>query len=382
MLEGKSGISPIIKFDVSDYKTPYGSIVNDSDMTNALTALNMKPGERVVDMAVLAAHQALSQAGMFPQKDKPQYTAVIFGTGTGSSHAIYSTYMGFAEKGIRGVRPTAIPRCMANSISSNISLRFKLTGPNYVMISACASSTLAIGNAFRMISDGYIDHALCGGSDATFEPVAFAAWNNLGVMSKSPNHDKACRPFDINRDGCVIGEGAGALLLESLESAEKRKATILGEIRGFGESSDASHITTPSPEGQATAIRMALNCAEIRTDEVGFINAHGTATKANDTCESQSIRLALGDATDNIPVASNKSFFGHMLGASGSVETIVTIMGLANGKVPPNRNLDNPDPECTLNLVGSEPMSISSPVAMKNSFGFGGNNAVLVMRKY
>jgi len=275
-----------------------------------------------------------------------------------------------------------VPRCMANAVSSQISMRFRLTGPNYIVASACASATSAIGIAYRMVKDGAADMVLAGGVDAPFDAFAYGAWNNLGVMSTNPVPEKACRPFDKDRDGCVLGEGAGIMILESMESALNRKARIRGEICGFGESSDALHVTRPNPEGQALAIRKALSSAGMTPADISFINAHGTATEANDECESKSIRLAMGNETDRIPVSANKSYFGHMLGASGAVESIVTLLCLESGIIPPNLNLDNPDPLCNLNFVGKEPLRISASVAMKNSFGFGGNNAVLIMRRF
>jgi 3-oxoacyl-[acyl-carrier-protein] synthase II len=249
-------------------------------------------------------------------------------------------------------------------------------------VSACAAGTNAIGTAFRQIRNGYSDVVLCGGVDAFLDPFFFGVWNNIPALSRNPDPARACRPFDADRDGLVLGEGAGALVLESLDSAERRGARIRGEVAGYGESSDAGHITHPSVEGQAEAIRRALASAGVAPSEIGFINAHGTATRANDVTESRSIRAALGDAAASIPVASNKSYFGHTLGAAGGIETIVTLLGLEAGKVPPNLNLDNPDPECELCLVGDQPLEIDSPVAMKNSFGFGGGNAVLILKRY
>lgn len=383
MLDGKNGIKPITTFDVSQYKTPYGGTVDDEQLTSALAEIGIKPVDRTLDMAYVAAHQALLQSGLIKEgaEREHQDVATVFGTGVGSTYSIYASAACYFEKGMKAVRPTTVPRCMANVISSQISIRYKLIGANYVMVSACASSTLAIGNAFRMVRDGYIDKVLCGGSDAIFNPGYYCSWNNLGVMSKNPDPEKACRPFDRDRDGCVLGEGAGALVVESMESAIGRGATVLAEIIGYGESSDSTHITTPSVEGQARAIVMAMKMAKIGAGEIGFVNAHGTATRANDSCEAGSMRLALGDAVDSIPVSSNKSFFGHMLGASGAVEMVVTVLGLQAGRVPPSRNLDNPDPACDLNFVGPESIAVSSPVAMKNSFGFGGNNGVIILRK-
>jgi 3-oxoacyl-[acyl-carrier-protein] synthase II len=308
--------------------------------------------------------------------------ATIFGTGVGCSLSTAEAHRAFAAGGPRGVRPTAVPRCMANAISSQISMSFHLIGANYVTVSACTSSSTAIGIAYRMIRDGWAEQSLCGGADAPFEPVVFAGWDNLSAMSRNPDPQTACRPFDALRDGCVLGEGAGALVLESLESARRRGAKIHAEIAGYGESSDAGHITRPSVEGQARAMRTALESAGIKPPDLGFIDAHGTATKTNDECESQSIRAVLADAADRIPVSANKSAFGHLLGACGVVETIASILGLQRGVVPPNLNLTQPDPACRLNLVQSEPMALRATVAMKNTFGFGGCNAVLLLRKW
>ncbi len=384
MLSGKCGIGMIRAFDTADYKTRIGAEVDNEQLCAAMQARGLVSADRTVDMALAASGQALQQAGIIG--GNPPYTpkdlATIFGSGVGASQTMYNSFITFTQKGVRGVRPTSVPRCMANAITAQISMRFRLTGPNYVTVCACTSSTTAIGIAYRMIHDGYADKALCGGSDTAFDPATFAGWNNLGVMSKNPDPGKACRPFDAGRDGCVLGEGAGALVLESLESARMRDANIRAEICGYGESSDAEHITSPSPDGQAKCIKAALASAGMAPNDVGYINAHGTATKANDECETKSIRLALGDTAARIPVGSNKSFFGHLLGASGAVELIVTILGLEHKKVPPNLNLDNPDPACNLTLVGEYGMEVSSPVAMKNSFGFGGNNAVLIVRRW
>ena len=384
MLSGVCGVRTIRSFDTKDYKTTVGGEVDSEALLALLQARGMVSSDRTVDMALLASVQALEQAGML--RGGPPYSpaeiATIFGTGAGASHSLYNTFTSFSQKGVRGMRPTSVPRCMANSITAQISMKFRLTGPNYVIVSACTSSTVAIGIAFRMIRDGYADKVLCGGADAAFDPFVFGGWNNLGVMSRNPDPARACRPFDSARDGCVLGEGAGALLLESLDSAVARSAHIRAEICGYGESSDAEHMTSPSAEGQARCMKDALASAGITPDQIGFINAHGTGTRANDECESRSIRMALGKAADGIPVGANKSFFGHLLGACGVIEFIATILGLENRKVPPNLNLDNPDPACSLQLVGKNAMELASPVAMKNSFGFGGNNTVLIAKRW
>jgi 3-oxoacyl-[acyl-carrier-protein] synthase II len=233
-----------------------------------------------------------------------------------------------------------------------------------------------------MIKDGYIDTALCGGADTVFEPLTMAAWDRLGVMSKDPNPITCCRPFDRDRDGCVIGEGAAALVLESLDSALARGATIRAEVCGYGESSDAMHITSPDAPGQARAIRAAVDSADINADEIGYISAHGTATKANDPSECAAVKLALGDAAADIPMGSSKSYFGHLLGGSGAIETLATVLMLEHRELPANLNLDNPDDACDACLVGNVAQPLTKPIALKNSLGFGGNNGVLVLRSW
>ena len=384
MVSGRSGVRRIRQVDVSNLKSPNGAEVDDEALAAALAAREWRPGERATDMALLASAQALEQAGVLAGKGPwtPQPVATIVGTSNGPSQAMGELYAALAAKGARGLRPTTVPRCMINTISSHISMRFRLTGNNYTVASACTSSTIAIGLGFRMIRDGYADRVLCVGADSLFTPATYGAWNNLGALSRNPDPARAARPFDRDRDGMIIGEGAGALLLEARESAVGRQARIRGEIAGFGESSDAEHITRPSPEGQADAIRAALGSAEIRPEEVGFINAHGTGTRASDEAESVAIRAVFGSHADTIPTASNKSYFGHLMGASGAVETIVALLGLEAGRMPGNLNLDNPDPACAIGLAGPNPVPIRSPFVVKNSFGFGGSNAVLVLRRY
>lgn len=383
MLAGKTAIRRIDAFDISDYKCPNGAQVDAEALKTELKAAGIRPVDRAVDMAMLASQKALIQAGL-PVGDeaRPMNCAVILGTGVGSTTSYYNAFSTFFEKGVKGLRPTSVPRCMANAVSSQISLRFRLTGPNYVIVSACSSSTAAIGVAYRMIRDGYIDMALCGGTDSVFDPFVYAGWNNLGVMSRNPDPARSCRPFDRDRDGCVLGEGAAVFLLESADSAAARGAIGRAEIAGYGESSDAHHITAPSPAGQTEAMRSALKSAGVSPSELGLVNAHGTATVANDKCECESIASVLGEAVGSVPVISNKSFFGHMLGAAGAAETAVTVLAVEKRLIPPNLNLDNPDPECNLSFVATDSIRSDIGAAMKNSFGFGGNNAVLIIRKW
>jgi 3-oxoacyl-[acyl-carrier-protein] synthase II len=381
MLAGESGIAPIRAFDPAEYRTKVAAEVDDAALTAAMGARGIPSIDRAVDMGVLAAGQALEQAGLVSGAPPyaPRDMATIFAC-HGSYRSLYTLFHTFFEKGPRAIRPTSLPRHIPNATSAQISMRYRLTGANYVVSAACSASTTAIGLAFRMIQDGYADRAVCGGTDSTLDPFIFSGWNILGVMSRNPDPRTACRPFDATRDGCVLGEGAGALVLEALPVAVARGARIRAEVAGYGEGSDAAHITQPDAEGQARSIRAALQNAGVAPAEIGHINAHGTATRTNDTSEAQAIRLSLGDAADAIPVASNKSFFGHLLGAAGAVETVVSVLALENGVVPPSLNMDTPDPECRLRFVGRSPEPLARPVVLKNSFGFGGHNAVLVLR--
>lgn len=383
LLACRTGIGRLTLLDTTDYRVDIGAEVDAEAFKARLKALGRRPIDRALDLTMIASADALAEAGTIGEGPPyaPRDVSVIFGTGVGSAESHHTAFTAFAARGVGGLRPTTVPRCMYNAISSGVSLHFRLTGANYMVVSACTSATNAIGVAFRNVRDGYADTVLCGGADGFFDPFFYGVWNNLGVLSTNPDPSRACRPFDRDRDGCVLGEGAGALVLEPMERAKARGARIRGEIVGYGESSDAKHRTNPSATGQAAAMRSALEDADVAAEDLGFINAHGTATEANDACESRSIRSVLGAAADRVPVVANKSYFGHTLGASGALETIVTLLGLEAGTTPPNLNLDNPDPACEIALVKGEPQSVDSPWAMKNSFGFGGGNGVLVVRR-
>jgi 3-oxoacyl-[acyl-carrier-protein] synthase II len=383
LLAGRDGIGTLTALDTTGYRVGIGAEVDTEAVTQRLARLGRRRVDRTLDLALVAAADALEQAGIVGASPphEEQDVAVIFGTGEGSAQSHFNAFTAFADRGVRGLRPTTVPKCMYNAISAGISIHFKLTGANFVVVSACTSATNAIGTALRWVRDGYAETVLCGGADGFFDPFFFGVWNNLGVLSENPEPSRACRPFAEDRDGCVLGEGAGALVIESFDQAMARGACIRGEILGYGETSDASHLTSPSIEGQAEAMRRALADAEVESADLGVVNAHGTATIANDLCESRSIRKILGSAVDRVPVAANKSYFGHTLGASGALETIVTLLALESGTVPPNLNLERPDPKCEVQLVGSEAQPLCSGFAMKNSFGFGGGNGVLVLRR-
>jgi 3-oxoacyl-[acyl-carrier-protein] synthase II len=381
LIAGKTGIGTLTSIDTTECKVKIGAEVQEGVVEEQLKLLKRRPVDRTLDQSIVAARDALSQAGLYDGDAEPenQDISVVFGTGAGVDHSLYNAFKLFEEKGPKGARPTTVPRCMHNAISAALSLQFKLTGTNYMVVSACTSASNAMGMAFRMIRDGYVDTVLTGGADAFFNPFYFGIWNNIPALSKIEDPLKACRPFAEDRDGTVLGEGAGVLIFESHEKALARGATILGEILGYGESSDAKHITSPDADGQVKAMRMALNDAGIKPEELSFINSHGTATKGNDSCESESIRTVLGEAVDHVPVSANKSYFGHTLGASGALESITSLLSFKHRTVPGNLNLENPDPVCNVNLIGPDPVSIKQGPVMKNSFGFGGGNGVLIL---
>jgi 3-oxoacyl-[acyl-carrier-protein] synthase II len=374
LCSGQSGLGPIDREDLAGNTVLQGGLVS---LNEPITG-KLRKADRTVKLAALATAQALAQAGLETQ-DGPLDMASIWGCGCGPADTLYESHLRFAEKGPRAMRPSTVPNCMANSVSAQVSIHYGLTGTNQVIVSACTSATNAIGHGFRLIHHGYADWVLCGGVDAFIDPFYYGVWNNLGVLSKIADAKQAVRPFDSNRQGTLLGEGAGALILEAAEHAQTRGVKIQGRILGYGESSDATHITNPSVEGQVRAIEQALQTAAVSKEQIGYINAHGTGTHANDATEAQSIRSVFGRLADEVPVGALKSFFGHTLGASGALETIATLMALQQQLIPPNLNCSEPDPDCAVRLAGAVPEPLTKPIALKNSFGFGGGNGVLVL---
>ncbi|MGH9465500.1 MAG: beta-ketoacyl-[acyl-carrier-protein] synthase family protein, partial [Thermoanaerobaculia bacterium] len=381
LASGSTGIGRLAVSAAGDLPVRTAARVDDGALAAGVAGLGRKSEDRALDMALVVAAQALTGAGLWPAADR-RPVATLFGTGMGPAATFYEAYRAFFGGGVKALRPTTVPRAMYNSLSATLSLVFGLTGPNTTLVAACASSTQAIGEAFWRIRDGRAERVLAGGAEAFFNPLFFGAWSRLGVLSRNPDPAAACRPFDRDRDGTVLGEGAAAVVLEELQAARARGARIRGEVVGFGESSDADHLTRPSVEGQAAAMREALATAGLPISEIAYVNAHGTATRQNDSAECRSLATVLGAAAERVPVGSSKSFFGHTLGAAGSIETVATLLALERGWIPPNLNLERPDPECAVRLVGATREPLAAPVAMKNSFGFGGSNAVLVLRRW
>ena len=375
------GVAKLASLDPSLYRSSNAAEVDSALLAAALAAAKIRPGDRTTDMAIVVAGQALASAGLVGD-GAPRDIAVLFGTGSGPSHALQDSWKSFFEGGQRALRPTTVPRCMLNVVSSAVSIHHGLLGANYTLVAACASSTIALGIGFRMIRHGDARRVLCGGSESMFTPALYASWDNLGVMSRNADPARACRPFDLDRDGFVLGEGAGAILLESLDEAERRGANIRAEVLGFGESSDGTHITRPSVDGQSAAMSAALRSASLAPAAIDFVNAHGTATRANDACEAEAIRKVLGAEADRVPVLSSKPFFGHLLGAAGVVETIASIACLDEQRLHANLNLDRPDPACHVRTTGVDTPGLPLRVCMKNSFGFGGSNSTLILGRY
>jgi len=384
LFDGAGGIGRLRSLDAAKFKSQNAAELEPDALSMSLTALGLRASDRTTDMSLVVAGQALATAGLLPggHGSPAEETAVVFGTGNGPSHALQEAWDTYAQKGGRLMRPTTVPRCMANALSSMVSIHFGLRGGNYVVMSSCSSSTTAIGIGYRSVLHGYADRVLCGGSESMFTETLYASWDNLGVMSRHAEPTRASRPFDQDRDGFVLGEGAGAILLESLDAAKARGAKIRAEVLGFGESSDGTHITRPSVEGQAKAMAQALRSAGLPPGAIDFVNAHGTGTKANDATEAEAIAAVFGAAGAQPWVASSKPFFGHLLGAAGVVETIACVLQLEHGRLHGNPNLERPDPACTVRLVGREASSQALRVGMKNSFGFGGGNATLILGRF
>ena len=341
----------------------------------------VKGHDRFTRLALIAAEEACEQAAFAGAGFEPERVASIVGTGMGGCEVLDSGYKRIYAEGQQRVPPTMIAWGMYNAAASVVATRFGAKGLAYAVVSACASSAHAIGQAFRAIRSGEAEAALTGGADAPLSFGSIRAWESMRVLAVDNEHpEEACRPFSADRKGLVMAEGAAVFVLESFESARRRGQEILGEIAGFGMTSDAGHITDPSPDGEARAIAMALRDGGLTPRDAGYINAHGTATRANDVTETKAIKQALGDDAYRVPVSSTKSMHGHAMGASGAIEIASSLLALNDGFLPPTINLDAPDPECDLDYVPNVARGATVPLFLSNSFGFGGMNGVVAVR--
>lgn len=382
---GKSGISKITRFDASDYPTQIAGEVKDFDPEAYMDKKEVRRTDRFVQFAMAGAKMAVQNAKLNITPEIADQVGVYIGSGIGGLSTFEEQHRVLLEKGPRRVSPFFIPMMIGNMASGLISIELGAKGPTSSAITACATGTNAIGDAFRLIQYGHADVMLTGGAEATILPMAFAGFCSMKAMStRNDEPEKASRPFDKDRDGFVMGEGAGILVLEELEHAQKRGATILAEVIGYGMSADAHHITAPAPngEGAARCMKAALKDAGIQPEEVGYINAHGTSTDQGDIAETVAIKTVFGDHAYKLAVSSTKSMTGHLLGATGGIEAIATALALRDQVLPPTINLENPDPECDLDYVPNKAREARVEVALSNTFGFGGHNATIILKRY
>lgn len=389
LLAGTSGGGPITHFDATeDYPTRVACEVKDFDASSVIDAKEMRRYDRFAQFGLVASAEALAHAG-FPDGPGDAVDAtrfgVVFGSGIGGISTFEEQHRTMLERGPRRVSPFFVPMFIPDIAAGLISIRFGAKGPNYATVSACASSAHAIGDAFRIVARGDADLMLAGGTEATITPMTVAGFAAMKAMTtRNDEPETASRPFDATRDGFVIGEGSGALVLESLDHALARGATILGEIVGYGATGDAYHITSPPPDhlGAQDAMRLALADAGAEAHDVDYVNAHGTSTPVNDEHETVAVKAVLGERARDIVMGSTKSMTGHLLGASGAVEAIVCAQVLREGRIPPTINFSTPDPACDLEYAHGGMVERDVAFALSNSFGFGGHNVCLALRRW
>ncbi|MHB8173148.1 MAG: beta-ketoacyl-ACP synthase II [Nitrospirota bacterium] len=385
MLEGKSGVGPITQFDPADFATKIAGEVKGFDPALYIEAKEIKKMDRFIHLSIAASRMAVEQSGLKITEANAERVGVMVGSGMGGLIAIEKYHAITLERGPRKITPFFIPMLIVNLASGQISIILGAKGPNSAVVTACATGTHNIGDAFKVIQRGDADAMVAGGTEACITPMGIGGFNAMKALStRNDEPERASRPFDAGRDGFVMGEGAGVMVLEELEHAKARGANILAELAGYGLSGDAYHLTAPAPngEGAARCIKMAMKDAEVGPEDISYINAHGTSTKFNDEFETMAIKSALGDIAYKIPVSSTKSMTGHLLGAAGGVEAIVAVKTIMEGKIPPTINYEIPDPECDLDYVPNEAREQVVNAALSNSFGFGGTNGCLLFRKF
>jgi len=376
LVAGRSGIGPITKVDVSTMRFQNAAEVKDFDPAEHFDEKNLLWLDPFSHYGIVAAREAIADSGIEFNDDLRDKSGVITGSCLGGKMTEDELYYKLYAEGKQRHQPIAIPRAMSNAVASHVSMEFGLTGATFTTSTACSSANHAIGQAFWLIRQGTLDMAITGGSEA---PICFGnlkAWETMRVVSPD-----TCRPFSKDRTGMILGEGGAMFVMETEESAHARGAKIYAEIAGFGMSADAHHLTMPLSDGAAKGMRLALEDANLEPQQVGYINAHGTATPANDPMESQAIRKVFGSHTDNIGVSSTKSMHGHTLGAAGAIEAAATVLALHNNLLPPNANFNEPDPECNVDVIANEARPAEVEAAVSNSFAFGGLNAVLAFRR-
>lgn len=383
--EGKSGVSRITRFDPSDLPSQIAGEVKGFDPLNWIEKKDVRKMSLFIQYAIAAADEAFKMSGLEVSEELGERMGVLIGAGIGGIHEIEEYTIILREKGWKRVSPYFIPMAIINLASGHVALRYKAYGPNSAVVTACATGTHSIGDAFRIIQRGDADVMIAGGAESTITPLSVAGFSVMRALStRNDEPERASRPFDRDRDGFVIAEGAGIMVLEELEHAKARGAKILAEIVGYGASSDAFHITAPDKNGHgaAKAMRSAIEDAGVSPEEVDYINAHGTSTIWNDKIETLAIKKVFGEHAYKLAISSTKSMTGHMLGATGAVEAIYTVLTVSRNYIPPTINYENPDPECDLDYVPNKGREAEVNYGLTNSFGFGGTNASLLIKKY
>jgi 3-oxoacyl-[acyl-carrier-protein] synthase II len=383
LCQGKSGIARITKFDPTGFKTQIAAELKDFHPEDFLDRKKIRRTDPFIHYALVATRIALDDSGLIINDSNADRVGMVVGTCVGGMTTYEKNLFTLREEGPDKVSPFFIPGFLPNMAAGEISIVFGAKGPSKCVVTACATGSHAIGDAFRLIQYGEADAVIAGGSDAYILPVGIAGLNKMGAISRRNDEpERASRPFDKNRDGFVIGEGAGIVILEEMESAIKRGGKIYAELVGYGSNIDGFHITEPDWENQGRCIKLALSEAAISAGDIDYINAHGTATFLNDIAETKAIKAALGEHAGKVPVSSNKSMTGHLLAGAGAVEAIFTVLTIRDGIIPPTINYDTPDPECDLDYVPNVARKAKVDIALSNSFGFGGANATLVFKKF
>jgi len=383
--EGQSGIGPLTRFDPNGFETRIAAEVKNFNPELYIDKKEIKKMDLFIQYAIGATQEALEDAQLSITPENSEQIGVIVGTGLGGLPSIERYHKVLLERGPSRITPFFIPMLIANMASGQIAIQFGPKGPNTCVVTACATGAHCIGDAFRAIVYGDAEAMITGGTEANITPLSIGGFNAMKALStRNDQPERACRPFEKNRDGFVVAEGSGILILEELQFALKRKARIHGELIGYGYTGDAYHITAPSPDGDGAirCMRMAMKDARLKPEDVDYINAHGTSTSLNDLTETLAIKSVFGDHAKRVPVSATKSMTGHLLGAAGSTEAIFTVLSLRDGIIPPTINYEEADPQCDLDYVPNVARRKPLKIAMSNAFGFGGTNAALVFRKF
>jgi len=382
---GTSGIAPITKFDTSDFSSQIAGEVKDFNSHDFMDKQEVRRFDIFIHYAIASARMAMEDSGLKIDESNCHRVGCVTGTGLGGLAMLEHFHSVLLEKGPRRISPFFIPGIIANMVPGQIAIEFGMKGPNLSIETACAASAHAIGESFRLIRDGISDTMITGGAEAVITPLALGGFCSMRALStRNDAPDKASRPFDLDRDGFIMGEGSGILILEELEAARRRGAKIYAEVVGYGLTADAYHVSAPDPEGVGAiqCMKMALDFAGLKPEEIDYINAHGTSTKLNDLSENKAIKAVFGDHAYKLCISSTKSVTGHLLGGAGGVEAIFMALTLKHGIIPPTMNYETPDPECDLDYVPNVARKANVKLAMSNSFGFGGTNASLIFKAF